>query len=154
MTKVFEAMPLRASRRQRQHRIESVKRLDRSLLVHAEHRGVRWWIQIQSDHVGRLGLEFRIVAGHVTLQPMRLKTMLGPHPSYHHMTDAQCLAKLATAPVGRTVAGSAARRFQYTRLQLRGQRSRRLPAMPAVQAGQSLGPESPTPPGDEFIVAR
>ena len=37
---VLEAMALGASRRQRQHRVLAIQRLNRSLLIHAEHRRV------------------------------------------------------------------------------------------------------------------
>ena len=37
------------------------------LLVHAEHRRMLRRVQIQADHVGRLGLEVRIVGGEVAL---------------------------------------------------------------------------------------
>jgi len=49
---VFEAVALGASGRQRQHPVLAVERLDRRLLVHAEHGCVRRRVQVEADHVG------------------------------------------------------------------------------------------------------
>ena len=75
---VLEAVALGATGRQRQHPVLAVERLNRGLLIHAEHGGVRGRVKVQADHVGRLGLELRIVRDHVPLQPMRLHTVLAP----------------------------------------------------------------------------
>ena len=57
----LEPVPFSPPRRQRQHRVVAVERLDRRLLVHAEHRRVRRRVQVQPDDVGRFLLEVRIV---------------------------------------------------------------------------------------------
>jgi hypothetical protein len=56
-----------------QYRVQAIQRLNGGLLIHAEHRRMPRWIQVQANDVGGFGLEFRIVAGHVALQPMRLQ---------------------------------------------------------------------------------
>jgi hypothetical protein len=56
MTIILKAVPLRSAGRQRQDRVLAVKRLDRRLLVLAEHRRMRRWVHIQPDDVGRFGL--------------------------------------------------------------------------------------------------
>ena len=48
VTIIFKAMPLGASGRRRQHRIESVQRLNRCLFVDAKHRGVLRRIHVQN----------------------------------------------------------------------------------------------------------
>ena len=102
---VLEAVALGAARRERQHPVLAVQRLDRGLLVHAEHRRVRGRVQVQADHVGGLGLEVRIVRDHVPLEPVRSYAVLAPdalHRGKRHV--AQLRGKLAAAPVGRAVA--------------------------------------------------
>jgi hypothetical protein len=43
---MLEAMELAPSRRERQHRIEPIERLDRGLLIDAEHRRMRRGIEV------------------------------------------------------------------------------------------------------------
>jgi hypothetical protein len=59
---VLEPVALRAPGRKGQHRVEAVQRLNRRLLVHTENGGVLRWLQVQADHVRRLGLKLRVVA--------------------------------------------------------------------------------------------
>jgi len=68
----FEAVALGAPRRQRQRRVFAILHLDRRLLVNTKHGSVLGRVQVQPDHVGRLGLEVRVVASDVALEPMRL----------------------------------------------------------------------------------
>ena len=49
---VFKPMPFGPSRRQRQHRIQTIQGLNRRLLIYAEHRRVLWPIHVQTDDVG------------------------------------------------------------------------------------------------------
>src|SRR5512133_3668004 len=91
MAKVLKSMPLDSSRRQRQHRIKAIERLDSSLLVYTEHRRMRRRVQIQPNDVGRLGFKLRIIGGHVALHSMRLQPMLSPYPSDRHVMCAQFL---------------------------------------------------------------
>jgi hypothetical protein len=64
MTEVFKAVALGASRRKRQHGVLAIKRLNRRLLIHAEHRGMLWWIQIQPDYSSFRGVR-KTIEGHV-----------------------------------------------------------------------------------------
>jgi hypothetical protein len=82
-------MTLKSAGRQRQHRHQTIKRLDRRLLVDAEHCSVRRRVQIKANHVGRLGFEVRIVRGHVALKPMGLQTVFSPDARDHHVRDSQ-----------------------------------------------------------------
>ena len=60
MAIIFNAVPFGASRRQRNHRIETIQGLNRSLLIDTEHRCVLQWIHVQTDDVG--GLLFKMSA--------------------------------------------------------------------------------------------
>ena len=82
-------MALGAARRKRQHRIEPIQRLNRRLFIHAEHGRMLRRIQVQTDDVGRFRFEIRIVAGQVTLDPMRFQARLFPHPMHQVFADAQ-----------------------------------------------------------------
>ncbi len=64
-------------------------------------------LEIETDNLGRLGLEGRIVAGHVMPPPRRLQTGLGPDASNSHVTDAQLGPELARTPMRGTVGGLA-----------------------------------------------
>src|SRR5450755_3591753 len=68
---ILKAVPFQTSGRQRQHWIQAVQCLNRGLLIHTKHNRVLRWSQVQSDHVGSLGLEIRIVTGKVGFKWMR-----------------------------------------------------------------------------------
>jgi hypothetical protein len=67
MAVVFEAMPFRPARRQRQHWVEPIQSLDRCLFVNAKHGRMLRWIQVQANDVRRFGFEIRILTGHISL---------------------------------------------------------------------------------------
>ena len=103
---LFETVALGSSWRQRQHPVLAVECLDRRLLVHAEHGSVRWRVQVQADHVGRLGLEVRVAGDPVGVLPVRPHAVLAPdalHGRERHVAEFGC--QLAAAPVRRAVAG-------------------------------------------------
>jgi hypothetical protein len=62
--------------KKRQHRIQAIQHLNGGLLIHAEHCRMPRWIQVQADDIGGLRFKVRIVAGHLTLQPMRQQSGL------------------------------------------------------------------------------
>src|SRR6266446_4809597 len=95
-----KTVPFRASRGQRQNRILAIQGLDGGFFIHAEHRGMRWRVQVQPNNVGGLLLKMRIVRGHVALDAMRLESVLMPHPCHHHVADVQMRSEFARAPVG------------------------------------------------------
>src|SRR5229473_3801332 len=103
--KVLKAVPLGTSRREWQHRILAVERLDRRFLIHTEHRRMRRRVQIQPNNVGGLLLKIRVVGRHVAVEPLRLKAVLGPHPRHHHMTDLELCSQPARAPRSRPSGG-------------------------------------------------
>ena len=151
---VLKAVPLGASRRQWQHRILAVQRLDRRLLIHGEHRRMCRRVQIQPNDVGRFLLKVRVVARHVAIEPLRLEAMLGPHSRHHHMTHLELCSQPARAPLRGPVGRRMLERpFQNARLQRRGQRAGLLPSVPAEQPCQPLFPKSLAPPIDKRIIA-
>ena len=96
MAVVLKAMAFESAWRKQQNRIEPVERLDRSLLIDAEHGRMCRRIQIQPDYVGGLRLEIRIIGGHVALKPVRLNSVLRPNTRHHHVRDPERLTQLAS----------------------------------------------------------
>src|SRR6266849_8744748 len=151
---VLKAVPLGASRREWQHRILAVERLDRRLLIYTEHRRMRRRVQIQPNNVGGLLLKIRVVGRHVAVEPLRLEAVLGPHPRHHHMTDLELCSQPARAPLSRPVRWLTLERpFQNARLQRGSQRAGLLPSVPAEQPCQPLFPKSLAPAIDKRIIA-
>src|SRR4029078_11402343 len=71
---VLEPVSLGASRRRRQHRTQTVERLNGRFLIDGEQdRGI-WRIDVEPDHVGGLRFEVGIVRLHLPLESMRLET--------------------------------------------------------------------------------
>ncbi len=91
MAVVLKSVPLRPSRRQWQHGIQTIQGLDGGLLVDAKHGRMLRRIEVQPDDVGRLGLELGVVGGHVSFQPMRLDSGARPDPRHHHVANAQVI---------------------------------------------------------------
>ena len=105
MPEILKAVALGTPGRKGQNGIEAIESLNGALFIHAEHCGVGRRLQIEADNVGSLGLEVRIVAGHVMTPPGRLQTGLGPDASNPHVTDAQSGGELARTPMRGTVRG-------------------------------------------------
>ncbi len=104
MTDGFNAMAFGTPRRQGQHRVCAIERLNRGFLVHTEHVRVLRWMQIQTDHIGRLGLNLRGVGGQIPFQSMRREGVLGPDTRHRHMREAPPLRRQrARGPVRRSV---------------------------------------------------
>ena len=53
VAEVLKSMAFGTPRRQGQHRVFAIERLNRGLLVHAEHGCVLRRVQVQPDHIGR-----------------------------------------------------------------------------------------------------
>ncbi len=92
---IFEAMPLGPPRRQRQHGIEAIERLNGGFLVDGKDRGVVRRIDVEANHVGGLPLEVGIVRLHVAFEPVRLKA--GALPGFRHevVMDLEYAAQFA-----------------------------------------------------------
>jgi hypothetical protein len=73
MPVVLEPVPLGTPGRQWQDRIEAIEGLDGRFLIDGEDRRVIGRIDVQPNHVSRLGLEVRVVRLHVAFEPMRLQ---------------------------------------------------------------------------------
>ncbi len=150
---IFEAMPFRPPRRQRQHRILSVQRLDRGVLIHTKHGRMLRRIQIQPDDIGRLRLEVRVVGGQIALQAVGHEPMLGPHAGHPHVADPELRGELAGAPVGRPVGRRPPRGLQDAGFRLRGVPPGHVPPMATVQPRQPLRGKPPAPGRDKAAAA-
>ncbi len=64
------------------------------------------------------------VGSHVTLQPVRLQSVLRPHPRHHHVRHTELLRQPPAAPVRGAVSGFLARCIENPSLQLRRQPGR------------------------------
>ena len=131
---VLEAVAFGPPRAKRQHRVEAIKGLNRGLLIDTEHRSVLRRIDVESDHIGGLALEVRVIRGHVALQPMRLKPGAPPDSRDHHVIDPQGPRQLAAAPVSGAIIGRTPGPGQNAGFQPRGALGRRPPAMAGEQA--------------------
>ena len=113
-------------------------------------------VQIQADNVRRLGLEFRVVGGNISLEPMRLQVVFGPEASHRHVRYAatQFGRQLARGPVRRAVgqlAPSGPR--QHPRLHTLGHFVALASGVACEQTGQPLGLESLAPATDIAVAA-
>src|SRR5258708_9735781 len=89
MPVVLESMTLGTSRGKRQHWIKPVKGLNGALFVYTEHRGLGGRPQIQTNNVGCLLFELRVVTGQIAPQPRGFNAVLPPHPINAHQTHTQ-----------------------------------------------------------------
>lgn len=138
VAEVLEAVALQAPRRERQHRIEPVERLDVTLLVQAEHRSMLRRIEIETNDVGGLLLEIGIVGSHVALDPMRLESRSLPDLRHRHVGDAELGCQLARRPVRRSIGRRLAGQRQDASLHLRRDHPRGAPQVSRVQPRQSV----------------
>ena len=93
-------------------------------------------VQIQPDDVCGFRLELRIIADHITLQPMRLQTCLYPDAMHSIFTDAQLRGEFAATPVSGTILRLSAGGRQNPGSQLRGQHRGRLSGMAGIESVQ------------------
>ena len=126
-------MALNPSGRERQDGIEPVQGLDGGLFVDAEDGSMLGRVQVETDDVGSLGLEVGIVAGHVTLQTVRLQAGLPPDAVHGVLADAQSGGQLAATPVRRAILGRLARGGKNPRPQLGRQHRGLLSRMRRIQ---------------------
>src|SRR5438132_3238418 len=123
MTKILKAMPFGSARGERQNRIKSVECLDSALFVDAEDRSVYRRLNVQANNVGSFLFKLRVIAGHVTTQPMRLNTEMAPDTAHARLANAQLFGQPIAALVGRTVVGTLMGGLQDNRLTIRCSRS-------------------------------
>src|ERR1700756_5189400 len=153
MTKIFKAMSFGSARGERQNRVKSVERLDSTLLIDTEDRSVYRRLKVQANDVGRLLFKLRIIAGHVTTQPMRLNTEMAPDTAHARLANAQLSGQPIAAPVGRTVSGTLTRGLQDTRLSLSGPRSALTPVITRIKSRQTLLLKALLPLPDILVTA-
>ena len=93
VTDVLNAMAVGPPGRQGPHRVVAIERLNRRLFVHADHGRVLRRVQIQADHIGRRGLNVRVVGGQVAFQAMRPEGVLGQDTRHRHVREAPQLCR-------------------------------------------------------------
>src|SRR5579864_5319939 len=148
MPEILKSVTLSATWRKRQHRVQAVQCLDRSLLIHAENHGISGRFEVEADHVRRFFSEIRIIAGHVATQLMWLKACLGPSARHTHVTDPQLRGEFSRAPMSRTVLGTASRAVQNPGLQFWSLVTDPTTLVPPVQSRETLAFESLSPKPD------
>ena len=100
---VFEPMPFGAAGGEGQCWKGAIEGLDRRLFVDAEDCRVLGRVHVEANHVGGLGLEIRVVGGHVAIKAMRLQTGTRPDPGHPHVADPEHLSQLAGTPVSAAI---------------------------------------------------
>ena len=106
------------------------------------------WVQVEANDVGRLGFKVGIVAGHVTLQTVRLQARLLPDAVHGVLAETQGGGQLAATPVRRAILGRLARCGKDPRPQLGGQHRGLLSGMSRIQPVQSGGQKTLLPTTD------
>ena len=77
------------------HRVEAIERLNGALFIHTEDRSVGKRAQIETNDVGRLGLEVAIIALQLVVPTVGLQPSLGPDSGHAHVVDAKLHGQLA-----------------------------------------------------------
>src|SRR5215469_2780084 len=153
MTKIFKAMPFGSARGERQDRIKSVECLNRALLIHTKDCSLERRLKIQTDDVGGLLFELRVIADHVPTHSMRLNTEMAPDTAHARLTYAQLFGQPIAAPVGRTISGTLTGGLQDTGLGLSGPRPAWTTPIPRIESRQTLLLKAPLPLPDILITA-
>ena len=146
VTVVFEAVALGTAGRKRQDRVEPVQCLNGTLFIDRENSRVHWRVEVETDNIGRLGLEVRIVAGHISPEAMGLKTSLAPDLRDMRLGHSQFSGQSAGAPLGGSPAGFAVQSpVDDPCFQLLAARRGLTAPMPAVESSQSILAETVPP---------
>src|SRR5665647_677822 len=83
----------------RQRSLGAIERLDRGLLVHAQHHSLLRRVQVEPDDVDELLLEGRVVGELERLDQVRLEATPGPDPLHGGRTNADGFGHRPAAPV-------------------------------------------------------
>lgn len=154
VTLVLKTVSFGPPRGERQHRVQSIQRVDRSLLVNAEHCGMLRRVQIEANDDVGLAFRARIVRCHVRVEPLRLQRMLASHARDHHVRGAKLLGELRGTPVSGPVSRFALDSpFQDARLQGWCERLGVLPRVTREQPRQPFSLKALAPLIDERIIA-
>lgn len=146
-TEGLKAVTLDAPWRQRQHGGQAIQRLDGRLLIDAKHRRVLRRVQVQPNHIGRLGFKVRIVGGEIAFEQMGLDAVLGPDSHHRHVRDvaAQPCGQFARGPVCGAVSGLVSGGAREPRFQTIGHLVALTPRMTSKQARQAIAFEAFAP---------
>ncbi len=138
MAIILEPVALSATRRERQHGVQTIERLNRGLFIYTEDGRMLRRVQIEPDDIGGFAFEVRIVAGHVAFQAVRLQSRFPPYPMHHVLAHVDRSGQLAATPVRGTVFRFSACHRQNLGPQGGRQHHRRLSRMIGVQPFQSI----------------
>ena len=141
-----EPLLLDAIRRERQHAIAAVARLDGGLLVDAEHCGVMGQVEVEAAAVGRGRLEVRVVRGYVTREPMGLQVGFAPDALHDVLADVQGGGRAAAGTVRRPDWRLPPSGRQHPATHTAGQLPGRAPGIVARQAVHAPLQEPPAAP--------
>src|SRR5258708_28418733 len=130
-----------------------VEGLDSAFLIHAENCRVQRWLKIQANDLCRLLFKLRIIADHVTTEPMRLQTEMTTDSADAGLAQAQCFGQSIAAPMSRSVARTLAGELQNPRLGLRGPSSAWTSAITRIEPGQTIFLKAPFPLPDILVTA-
>lgn len=146
VTVIFEAVAFGTAGRERQDRVEPVQGLNGALFIDRENSRVHWRVEVETDDIGRLGLEVRIVAGHIAPEAMGLKTSLAPDLRDMRLGGSQFSGQTAGAPLGGFPAGFAVQSpVDDPCFELLAARSGLTAPMPAVESSESILAETLPP---------
>src|SRR5260370_20045606 len=150
---ILEAVSFGAARGEWQNRIQPVQRLDRTLLVDAEDRRIKRWLEIKSNDVSCLLFELRVSTDHVAPESMGLDSCASPDPCYSTVRSAQMPSQLAGAPMSRTIGRRLLSRVQNLGFLADDVLRDNLAAMPGIKPRQALRSKTFFPAGDEIQAA-
>lgn len=146
VAEIFETVTLCPSRGKRQHGVKTIKGLDGGLFVHAEDDCVHWRLEIETDDIGGLGFEVRVIARHVAAQAVGLEPGFCPDAHDSRLTCTESLGQSPSAPLGRSVGRFAMQRpVDDPGLEFLASRRAQLATVPAEESGEPLGGKSISP---------
>jgi hypothetical protein len=88
MSVVLETVSFCSSWRQRQHRVETIQRLNRCLFIYAEHRRMLRRIHVQADDICGFAFKIGIVARQIAFQTMWFQAGLGQNALHRGLAHA------------------------------------------------------------------
>src|SRR3982750_769816 len=96
-----------------------------------------WRIEIKANDVGGLLLKLRIIAGHVSFEPMWFELGLCQYPLHSGLTQPQRAGQFPTRPVSTAVDGFLLSAWKNASLHGRCGRTRLTPFVLSLQAGHA-----------------
>ena len=127
--------------------------MDSALLVDAEDRRIKRWLEVKSNDVSGLLFKLRVSTDHVAPESMGLDPGARPDPGYSTVRSAQMPGQLPGAPMSRTVGRRLLSRVQNLGLLANDILRDNLAAVPGIKPGQALPTKTFFPARDEILAA-